>query len=69
MSDIKIGDEVTWNTPQGQTHGRVVERRTKDFQLAQQKFTASQDEPMFIVESAKSGRRAAHQENALHPRR
>jgi hypothetical protein len=65
MSEPKIGAEVTWNTPQGRTNGTVVERRTKDFQLAGQKFTASEDEPMFIVESAKSGHRAAHRPSAL----
>jgi hypothetical protein len=68
MSELKVGDEVSWNTPQGQTHGTLVERRTKDFQLAKQKFTASEDEPMFIVESAKSGQRAAHKPSALQRR-
>jgi hypothetical protein len=68
MSRFKVGDEVTWNTPQGQTHGTVVELRTKDFHLAEQKFTASADEPMVVVESAESGRRAAHKESALRAR-
>ena len=27
------GDHVTWNTPQGETHGTVVEKRVKEFQL------------------------------------
>ena len=45
--------------------GRVVERRTSDFEFAGQHFTASSDEPAFIVESEKSGDRAAHKGSAL----
>lgn len=62
---MKIGDKVSWDTSQGRTHGRVVERRTKDFQLAKQKFTASEDSPKLIVESDKTGARAAHDPSAL----
>lgn len=59
------GDHVVWNTPQGETDGKVVERRTSDFQLAGQKFTASEDDPAYVVESSSSGKRAAHKEDAL----
>lgn len=62
---IEVGDHVSWNTPQGRTHGTVVERKTKDFSLAGHEFTASQDEPRFVVESEKSGARAAHRPSAL----
>jgi len=65
MSTWKKGDRVAWNTSQGQTTGTVVERRTKDFQFAKQKFTASPDEPAYIVESESSGKRAAHKGDAL----
>ena len=66
---MRTGDGVSWNTSQGKTHGTIVERRTKDFQLDGQRFTASENEPMFIVESAKTGAKAAHRESALEPRR
>lgn len=59
------GDRVVWNTPQGRTEGTVVERRTSDFQLDGQKFTASEEEPAYVVESASSSKRAAHKESAL----
>ncbi|GAB3602720.1 hypervirulence associated TUDOR domain-containing protein [Microbacterium aureliae] len=59
------GDRVSWSTSQGRTQGKVVERRIKDFQFAGQKFTASADEPSYIVESEKSGDRAAHKGSAL----
>jgi hypothetical protein len=63
--DLKKGDRVSWNTSQGRTHGTVVEKKTKDFQFAGQHFTASADEPAYIVESEKSGDKAAHKGSAL----
>jgi hypothetical protein len=63
--DLKKGDRVSWNTSQGRTQGKVVERRTSDFQFAGQQFTASDDEPSYIVESEKSGDKAAHKGSAL----
>ena len=65
MAALKVGDRVSWNTSQGRTRGRVVERRTDDFEFAGQHFTASSDEPAFLVESEKSGNRAAHKAGAL----
>jgi hypothetical protein len=63
--DLGKGDRVSWNTSQGRTQGKVVERKTKDFEFADQHFTASTDEPAYIVESDKSGERAAHKGSAL----
>lgn len=63
---LNVGSHVSWNTSQGRTHGKVVERRTEDFTFDGQKFTASQENPTFIVESDKTGARAAHHESALH---
>lgn len=62
---LQKGDSVAWNTPQGQTTGTVVQRRTSDFQFEGQQFRASEDEPAFIVESDKTGARAAHKESGL----
>lgn len=62
---LRKGDRVTWNTPQGSTEGTIVERRTSDFQFKGQKFTASQEEHAFIVESSSTQKQAAHQESAL----
>jgi len=62
---VKIGDKVSWGTSQGKTEGKIVDRKTKDFQLAKQHFKASEDEPKFIVESDKTGAKAAHAESAL----
>lgn len=59
------GDKITWNTPQGETHGEVVDKRIKEFEFDGQKFKASSDEPYYIVKSEKSGSEAAHKESAL----
>lgn len=62
---VAVHDHVSWNTSQGRTRGKVVERRTSDFTFDGQHFTASADEPAFIVESDKTGARAAHKGSAL----
>ena len=62
---LRVGSKVSWNTSQGETHGKVVERKTKDFQLDGQHFTASDDEPKWVVESDKTRKRAAHASSAL----
>ena len=63
---MKVGDKVSWDTSQGRTHGRIVERKTKDFQLDGRKWKASEDDPKFVVESEKTGAKAAHEASALN---
>ena len=65
MAGFSKGDQVWWNTSQGQTHGEVVDVRTKDFTFDGQDFKASDDDPRYIVESGKTGARAAHTGHAL----
>ena len=65
MAALKKGDRVSRNTSQGRTHGTIVERKTKDFTFDGQDFTASSDEPAYIVESEKTGAKAAHKGSAL----
>lgn len=62
---MKIGDKVSWGSSQGKTEGKIVDKKTKDFQFDDQHFKASEDEPKFIVESEKTGAKAAHKESAL----
>lgn len=62
---MEIGDRVSWGTEQGGTQGTIEERRTRDFHFAKQKFTASEDEPAYIVKSEKTGSRAAHKGASL----
>ena len=64
---ISKGDKVSWNTSQGRTHGKTVKKKTSDFTHAGQKFKPTDDDPYWIVESDKSGARAAHKESSLEP--
>ncbi|WP_333782824.1 DUF2945 domain-containing protein [Arthrobacter sp. H14] len=51
--------------PLGGTRGKVIEKLDKEFTFDRQKFKASKDEPYYIIESEKSGSRAAHKESTL----
>lgn len=62
---LRKGTAVEWNTPQGTTHGKIVEVKTSDFDLDGHTHRASEDDPQYVVESAKSGARAAHKASAL----
>ncbi|MFB9376101.1 DUF2945 domain-containing protein [Kineococcus gynurae] len=62
---VKEGDHVSWKTPQGKTEGEVVEKKTDDFELYGQKRRADEDDPQVIVESDKSGKKAAHKEESV----
>ncbi|NHA68844.1 hypervirulence associated TUDOR domain-containing protein [Phycicoccus flavus] len=62
------GDKVSWKTSQGSTHGKVVEKKTSEFQFDGQKFKPEDDDPYYIVESDKTGSKAAHKESALSKR-
>jgi Hypervirulence associated proteins TUDOR domain len=62
---ISVGSRVSWNTPQGRTRGTVIDQKTADFTFAGQHFTASEDKPKYVVESEKTGAKAAHAASAL----
>lgn len=62
---MKVGDHVSWETSQGHTQGVIVERHTSDFKFDDKQFRASEEHPMYVVESAKTGARAAHKSAAL----
>jgi len=62
---LKKGDKVTWETSQGKTEGRVVKKQTSDTQIKSHTVKATKDDPQLIVESSKSGKRAAHKPDAL----
>ena len=59
------GTKVSWNTSQGKTTGTLVQKRVSDFEFDGQTFKPTDDDPYWIVESEKSGKRAAHKESAL----
>jgi len=62
---LKPGDRVAWTTSQGRTEGRVVKKQTRPTHIKRHKVAATKANPEYIVESAKSGKRAAHKRKAL----
>ena len=65
MTDFEKGDEVAWDTPQGETHGTVERKLTKPTQIKGHKVAASPENPEYLVRSAKSGKEAAHKPGEL----
>jgi hypothetical protein len=63
--DFKQGDRVKWNTPQGETYGKVKKRLTSPTEVGGQKVNASDGDPRYLVESEKSGKEAAHKPDSL----
>jgi hypothetical protein len=62
---FKVGDHVRWQTPQGETSGRVVRVLEKDGHIDGHDIKASPEDPRFEVESAKSGKHAVHRGDSL----
>lgn len=50
---------------QGKTHGKVVKKQTSQTHTKGHKVAASKDDPQYIVQSDKSGKKAAHKPGAL----
>ncbi|MGQ4273230.1 DUF2945 domain-containing protein [Terrihabitans sp. B22-R8] len=62
---FKAGDTVKWDTSQGETRGHVVKTITKPMKIKSFTAKASKDDPKILVESDKSGARAAHKPGEL----
>ncbi|WP_011581747.1 MULTISPECIES: DUF2945 domain-containing protein [Chelativorans] len=62
---FKKGDKVSWDTSQGETHGKVVKKQTSETYIKSHKVAASKDDPQYIVQSDKSGKKAAHKPTEL----
>lgn len=63
---LSKGDKVEWETSQGKTEGKVVKKQTNATKIKGHEIKASESDPQYIVESAKTGKRAAHKPAALH---
>ena len=66
MTEFKKGDRVGWNSSQREVKGKVVRKATSPTQIKRHKVAASKDNPEYIVESDKTGARAAHKPEGLH---
>ncbi|NWJ27722.1 DUF2945 domain-containing protein [Rhizobium sp. RM] len=67
--DLSKGDKVAWNTSQGETTGKVIRKQTSPTKIKGHEVKATKDEPQYIVESEKSGKRAAHKPDQLRKTR
>jgi hypothetical protein len=62
---IKPGDHVAWNTPQGETQGKVEKALTGTARIKGHVVKASPENPEYLVKSDKTGARAAHKPTGL----
>lgn len=65
MTSFRKGDKVAWNSSQGEVKGKVVRKATSPTRIKGHKVAASPDHPEYIVESDKTGARAAHTPEGL----
>jgi hypothetical protein len=66
--NLRKGDNVSWETSQGTTHGTVEKKATAPTKIKDHEVKASKDDPRYIVESDKTGAKAAHKPEALEKR-
>lgn len=62
---FKAGDAVAWDHSQGSSRGKVVKKLTSETHIRGHKVAASPDSPEYLVESDKTGARAAHRPQEL----
>jgi len=62
---FKAGDTVKWDHSQGTTQGKVVKKVTSPTKIKGHKVAASKDNPEYIVQSDKTGAKAAHKPTEL----
>ena len=62
---FKSGDRVQWRTPQGATTGTVKKKVTGRKRIKGHVAKASKQNPEYLVESEKSGKRAIHKPGEL----
>jgi hypothetical protein len=65
---LQPGDRVSWDTSQGKTRGTVSKKLMKKTRIKGQVTKASQDDPKYLVRSARTGAKAAHKSRALKRR-
>lgn len=62
---FKPGDQVAWDHSQGETKGKVVRKLTGATKIRRHPVAASPENPEYLVESDRTGARAAHRPEAL----
>ena len=61
----KVGDTVAWDSAGGHSVGKVVKKQTTETKIKGHKVAASKEDPQLIVQSDKSGKKAAHKASSL----
>lgn len=62
---FRAGEMVKWDHSQGTTTGKVVRKLTSPTKIKSHKVAASKENPEYLVESKKTGARAAHKPSEL----
>ena len=62
---LKPGDRVRWNTPQGKTTGKIKKKLTSSKKIKSHVAKASKENPEYLVQSEKSGKETAHRAGEL----
>ena len=63
--EFKTGDKVSWNSTQGTVTGTVKKKLTAPMDIKTHHVAASPDNPQLLVQSARTGKEAAHKPGAL----
>ena len=63
--DFKVGDKVTWGSAQGKVVGSVKKKLTAPTDIKTHHVAASPANPQLLVQSAGTGKVAAHKPEAL----
>ncbi len=63
MENLKPGDRVEWNTPQGRTVGVVRKVVTRDTRVRGTQLRGSEDDPVYIVRTRATGMEAGYREH------
>lgn len=59
------GEKVAWTSSQGTVKGKVVRKATHDMKIKDFKISASKADPKIVVQSDKTGAKAAHKPGSL----
>lgn len=65
---FKPGDEVAWDSSQGEVEGEVERKLTEETTIKGHTAKASQDDPQYLVKSDRTGAEAAHRPEELRKR-
>ena len=62
---LKTGDAVEWDSSGGHSKGKIVKKQTSPTKIKSHEVKASKEVPQYIVQSDKTGAKAAHKAEAL----